>query len=1214
MGARTEESRRWLRCTWVCKGQFDRNSANVRRSLHHSSPSTISAFAAALPLDIPTSFFTALDVIRAFTHCVTPFNPSLPRYSSLAAKFTLNTEGSLLGSSLALSTSGLDTQNGLMSIPYESGFRAFDVFYYLNVSSASKAEREVLNLKPSSSYTLLKRSGTFMPPTYLPTADDAAAAEDFRQNLRALGIKGSALQNLIAALCGILKLGDSLDYLADQDTIYRVCEDAAALLDMDPMLLRVKLTQDDRKVFIAGLYEAVVDWVIRRSNEAMRAELKAARAMTSSNPSRAESPLPDEFNEDTVAINLINIPDPDLGRAIALRTVFDDTQGINLEMKEDGVPIIPAGASVVNEMRSAVTANGPELGDLDSAAGRERDIDHDRRQGVMENVAQHADADSFVKELLHPAMGKGVVLGTADAGGRFDLSNTLSASRTWFQLNIHPTDDTPATLATSTNHWSAAAVSSQLRSWRLPEWANRRNKVQDLTADFDFDEFVERYAALGCGPGKDGIETWLLERGWTNGEVVIGESRIWLRESAWWEAECQRDELPIGSMGPTPMDMPFQQGYFPSSQTHLIPPQAMSVSGGRTRSITPTNRNIIQGDYGLGSKGDQYKGQITYDGHMDAELADGKVIENYTVGTGRRVWVFFVWMFTFWIPSPLLRYVGRMKRPDVRLAWREKVFLCMIILFINGVVVFYIIFFGKILCPNIDKAWNTQQVSYHQGDNDFYVSHRGKVYDISKWWKTPHSDISSAITDKDSMGPFAGLNVDAYINPPLVLACPHLVDNDRLTLIANNTPVYPNAYHISGPMQTAQQSKLSNPDWYSDNFLPTMKKFYKGDLVWDTKTVKDQGQAGYNMWVIIDNNVYDLTDYFYSRNDVGKGDPRYQFMPSWFEDLVTGNSGFDVTNSFQAQSNVTSRKAVMQCLDSYFYTGRTDFRKSARCQVNNYLLLAFTIILCTVIGVKFLSALQLGSKRRPAQQDKFVICQVPAYTEGEDQLRKGLDSLTALAYDNKRKLICVICDGVIVGAGNDRPTPKIVLDILGVDPKTDPPALPFKSVGQGSEQLNYGKVYSGLYEYEGNVVPYLVVVKVGKESEQNKPKPGNRGKRDSQIMLMSFLNRVHHRSPMSPLELEMFHQINNVIGVDPELYEYVLMVDADTMVVEDSLNRLVSACANDAKIAGICGETSLQNEERSWWTMIQVYEYFISHHLAKAFESLFGSVTCLPGW
>ena len=28
---------------------------------------------------------------------------------------------------------------------------------------------------------------------------------------------------------------------------------------------------------------------------------------------------------------------------------------------------------------------------------------------------------------------------------------------------------------------------------------------------------------------------------------------------------------------------------------------------------------------------------------------------------------------------------------------------------------------------------------------------------------------------------------------------------------------------------------------------------------------------------------------------------------------------------------------------------------------------------------------------------------------------------------------------------------------------------------------------------------------------------------------------------------------------------------------------------------------------------IQVFEYFISHHLAKAFESVFGVVTCLPG-
>jgi chitin synthase len=31
----------------------------------------------------------------------------------------------------------------------------------------------------------------------------------------------------------------------------------------------------------------------------------------------------------------------------------------------------------------------------------------------------------------------------------------------------------------------------------------------------------------------------------------------------------------------------------------------------------------------------------------------------------------------------------------------------------------------------------------------------------------------------------------------------------------------------------------------------------------------------------------------------------------------------------------------------------------------------------------------------------------------------------------------------------------------------------FKSIGDGSKQLNYGKVYSGLYEHEGHVVPYV---------------------------------------------------------------------------------------------------------------------------------------------
>jgi chitin synthase len=42
------------------------------------------------------------------------------------------------------------------------------------------------------------------------------------------------------------------------------------------------------------------------------------------------------------------------------------------------------------------------------------------------------------------------------------------------------------------------------------------------------------------------------------------------------------------------------------------------------------------------------------------------------------------------IPSFVLRYVGRIKRPDIRLAWREKVTIFTLIFLMNALVIFYI--------------------------------------------------------------------------------------------------------------------------------------------------------------------------------------------------------------------------------------------------------------------------------------------------------------------------------------------------------------------------------------------------------------------------------------------------------------------------------------------------------------------------------------------
>ncbi|KAE9371501.1 glycosyltransferase family 2 protein [Stipitochalara longipes BDJ] len=1222
----------------------------VLGSLHESTPSVLAPFLETLPLSIPSSLYTALNALRPFIHSASPQNHSTPRQSALGVTLTLTLAGALTTATLALSEGGIDTSKGLLNIPAEAGYRAFDVFYYLLTSASTPAEREFLGLKHASNYALLARSGTYDPPSYLPTADDAASADDFRASLKAIGIKGAAHRNLISILAGLLKLGDTLSFHLDEEALEDVCEDVGGLLGLDPEILANKCTTTERETLIGGLYEALVDWVILKANEAIASELARVKDGDSSSDGGpgARTPNTEDENGDTVSITVLEIPGPTLGKAAAMRGVFDDTQGINFEMKEDGVDVVTAGSSVLREMQNAVAEVAPDLGIMTGPSGREREHERDRREAVLEKVGREGEDDGFLKKILFPVAGQGVALGRE---GRIDLPAVLGSSRVWYHLSLHPTDESPASLAalpSMTSAWSAGTVSRQLRAWRLPEWANRRNRNLDFTADFDHEEFCQRYAPLGCKDGRDGIESWIMERGWSNGEVVVGTERIWMRESAWWEAEGMLDLKPSDDQGFAALGGLFAgpaagTGYSanpPNASGFFAPMGELTPHGSRdqlvegaatlprgalgARSIAPTSRNVSNGDYGLGLKGDDTKNQVYYNNemgefvnNMDPEIAEPKSITTSQMSRGRRVWVAIVWMLTFWIPSFLLRYIGRMKRPDVRMAWREKLVLVWLILLMNGIVVFWIIEFGRLLCPNFDKAWDQTEVSTHQGTDDFWVSIHGKVYDISKFWKLQHSDTVIETTT-DNMQPFAGLNLDEYFVPPLTVSCPGLVSDTSLVLLANTTATMTEGLHTSGPLQPYTTSALHSINWYKDVFTPKIEEYYHGDLATKKSTVNSQGQNENHYWFILNGKIYDLTDYFYTLKTYDNL-AMYEFIDTTVSAMIKQNPGLDISSIWEtnfANSNSSQQDVLtntLNCFNNAFYVGIPDFRDSVQCQINNYILLAFTIILCAVILTKFLAALQFGSKRRPAPQDKFVICQVPAYTEGEDSLRKALDSLTALQYDNKRKLICVICDGMIVGGGNDRPTPKIVLDILGVDPKLDPPALPFKSVGESNEQLNYGKVYSGLYEYEGNVVPYIVVVKVGKESEQSKTKPGNRGKRDSQILLMSFLNRVHHRSPMNPLELEMFHQINNIIGVDPELYEYLLMVDADTSVREDSLNRLVAACANNAKIAGICGETSLENEERSWWTMIQVYEYFISHHLAKAFESLFGSVTCLPG-
>ncbi|KAJ2700107.1 hypothetical protein FB645_005114 [Coemansia sp. IMI 203386] len=609
-------------------------------------------------------------------------------------------------------------------------------------------------------------------------------------------------------------------------------------------------------------------------------------------------------------------------------------------------------------------------------------------------------------------------------------------------------------------------------------------------------------------------------------------------------------------------------------------------------------------------------------GEGNVEKGTHEHIEAVDITSSRKAWVAFTWFTTFWLPSPVLSLFGRMKRPDVRMAWREKFAICVIIVFMWALLLFIIIGLGLILCPR-QYVWTQDDISNLNTAKKSYMSTRGNVYDITDFIKQKNHGNSANPGRPDLMSQFAGYDTNASFPIPVRIACPDLLSSD-------DDPNYTMYFPVRGATEDPEafgdnrfkhyrnsdpnSDELKDYDFYNKYFLPGMKNFKKGGVVWKMDYVESMYKDNSLFWRVIDKEVFNFQPYIDAIHYAGNTKNKYNILDERFEKILD-QSGFgtaDITQDWLGLNwDAQTRQRNYDCMKNLFYVGQLDNRGSVRCLFTNYMLVAFACVLMLVVLVKFLTALQFTKKPRPAPPEKFVVCQVPCYTEDEESIAKTINSLAALEYADKQKLIFLICDGNIVGSGNDKSTPRIVLDILGVDPEYDPPGRDYLAIAEGSRRHNIGKVYSGLYEFEGHVVPFMVVAKVGSPEETSRS--GNRGKRDSQILLMSFFNKVHFNLPMTPLELEIYHQMRHIIGVPPRNYEYLLQVDADTEVMPDSLARLVSACTSDRRIAGICGETMLGNESKSWTTMMQVYEYFISHHMAKAFESLFGSVTCLPG-
>ena len=191
--------------------------------------------------------------------------------------------------------------------------------------------------------------------------------------------------------------------------------------------------------------------------------------------------------------------------------------------------------------------------------------------------------------------------------------------------------------------------------------------------------------------------------------------------------------------------------------------------------------------------------------------------------------------------------------------------------------------------------------------------------------------------------------------------------------------------------------------------------------------------------------------------------------------------------------------------------------------------------------------------------------------------------------------------------------PETLGSILGFQFNPYHTGYEYKSVG--TKTKNEASIYSGTYQssrHPGKTLKYIVVVKQGTSDERGTSRAGNRGKRDSQLLLFGILNRMMYNRRPTELDL-IFADALQELNLSLNVMEFLMAIDADTRVAPDAMKYFIHKMDNDKSVLACCGETQVDNKNQSLITMIQVFEYYSAHHMKKAFESVFGCVTCLPG-
>ena len=484
-------------------------------------------------------------------------------------------------------------------------------------------------------------------------------------------------------------------------------------------------------------------------------------------------------------------------------------------------------------------------------------------------------------------------------------------------------------------------------------------------------------------------------------------------------------------------------------------------------------------------------------------LPPGAGVGDLVTSGGFDPWKIFSRIITFWAPAALLSSLGGLRSKQKQQAWREKIALCFIIICLCGAVGFATVGLQNVFCPQNTDGSAARFISV--GSTPGFVAIGGFIFNSTQSGNADIQALSTKLSGQDISNQFqrpanfytacAGLSFRAAADDPCETTtnCQlGALDAQTIASLGLRNTTLRAGYDWE---QVAQLTNYLVIDGTVLNMTPYMT-FHKSPIQSDNIDTALRAVLSGDP-----TNGKDGTLIFYSRNDLKAAVPcltqRYhagnidKITPGCFISQLVLYAGLVVI------LGLIMIRFVMACVFSWFLSARLAGNVSSS-QLNksaispNVMPGGANISIDNVNGQAPWAGggqrkLQKGTSKSPRSTgsgstlvhsegpapvmsltqigaELFAVCLVTCYSEGEDSLRTTLDSISTTQYSDSRKLLFVVADGMITGAGEKRSTPDICVSLLEPDPRFgNPMPMAYEAVGSGAKAENRAMVYAGHY-------------------------------------------------------------------------------------------------------------------------------------------------------